>query len=62
MTLLIVSIKTLTEILVHHAPVNKITKKERSLHLTPWINKEIQYLLWKRDKLIQKYCACKDLI
>ena len=43
--------KTLTEILDHHAPLIKITKKERTLHLKPWINKENQYLMWKRDKL-----------
>ena len=54
--------KTLTEILDHHAPLIKITKKERTLHLKPWINKEIQYLMWKRDKLFRKYWACKDLI
>ena len=54
--------KTLTEILDHHAPLIKITKKERTLHLKPWINKEIHYLMWKRDKLFRKYCACKDLI
>ena len=41
--------KTLTEILDHHAPLIKIAKKERVLHLKPWINKEIQYLMWKRD-------------
>ena len=54
--------KTLTEILDHHAPLIKITKKERTLHLKPWINKEIQYLMYKRDKLFRKYYTCKDLI
>ena len=39
--LLIVSIK-LTEILDHHVPLIKITKKERTLHLKPWIKKETQ--------------------
>ena len=37
--------KTLTEILDHHAPLIKITKKEQTLDLKPWINKEIQYLM-----------------
>ena len=54
--------KTLHEILDHHAPLIKITKKEQTLHLKPWINKEIQYLMRKRDKLFQNYCVCKDLI
>ena len=43
--------KTLTEILDYHAPLIKITKKERTLSLKPWINKELQYLMWKRDNL-----------
>ena len=54
--------KTPTEILDHHAPLIKITKKEGTLQLKHCINKEIQYLMWKRDKLFRKYCACKDLI
>ena len=56
MTLLIVLIK-LTEILDHHAPLFKITKKEQTLHLKPWINEKIQYLMWKRDNLFRKYCS-----
>ena len=54
--------KTLTEILDHQASLIKITKKERTIHLKPLINKEIQYLMWKRDQLFRKYCTCKDLI
>ena len=54
--------KTLTEIRDHHAPLIKITKKEQTLHLKPSINKEIQYLMWKRDKQFRMYCARKDLI
>ena len=54
--------KTVSEILDHHAPLIKITKKERILHLKSWINNEIQYLMLKRDKLFRKYCVCKDLI
>ena len=53
--------KTLTEILDHHAPLTKITEIERTLQLKkPWINKEIQYLMWKKDKLFPKYYACRD--
>ena len=54
--------KTRTEIRDHYAPLIRITKKEQTLHLKPWINKEIQYLMWKRDKLFRMYCARKDLI
>ena len=43
------SYKTLTKILGHHVPLIKITKKERVWHMKPWINKEIQYHMWKRD-------------
>ena len=54
--------KTLTEILDHHATLIKITYMERTLYKKPGINKEVQYLMWKKDKLIWKYCTCKDLI
>ena len=43
--------KTLSEIVDHHAPLTKVTKKERTLQSKPWINKEIKHLMWKRDKL-----------
>ena len=43
-----------------HASLTKVTKKERTLQLKPWLNKEIKHLMWKRDKLFQKYCAWKE--
>ena len=43
--------KTLSEIVDHHGPLTKITKKERTLQSKPWINKEIKHVMWKRDKL-----------
>ena len=43
-------------------PLTKVTKKERTLHWKSWINKEIQYLLCKKDKLFRKYCTCKDVL
>ena len=52
--------KTLSEIVDRHAPLTKVTKKERTLQSKPWINKEIKHLMWKRDKLFRKYCACKN--
>ena len=36
--------KTCTNFLDHHAPLTKITKEDRTLHLKPWTNKEIKYL------------------
>ena len=50
--------KTLSEIVDRHPPLTKVTKKERTLQSKPWINKETKHLMWKRDKLFQKYCAC----
>ena len=37
------------------APYKKVSKKEFKLKSKPWISKEIQYLMWQRDKLFQKY-------
>ena len=54
--------KTLSEIVDRHAPLTKVTKKERTLQSKPWINKEIKHLMRKRDKLFRKYCACKNEI
>ena len=45
-----ISYKTL-EIVYHHMPLTKVTKKERTLQSKPWINKEIKHLIWKRGKL-----------
>ena len=50
----------LSEIVDHHVPLTKVTKKERTLQSKPWINKEIKHLMWKRDKLFQIYYACKN--
>ena len=52
--------KTLSEIVDRHAPLTKVTKKERTLQSKPWINKEIKHLMWKIDKLFRKYYACKN--
>ena len=52
--------KTLNEIVDRHAPLAKVTKKERTLQSKPWINKEIKHLMWKRDKLFRKFCAYKN--
>ena len=40
--------KTLSEIVDHHAPLTKVTKKERTLQPKPWINKEIKHYVEKR--------------
>ena len=41
--------KILSEIVGRHAPLTKVTKKERTWQSKPWINKEIKHLMWKRD-------------
>ena len=43
--------KTLSEIVDHHGPLTKATKKERTLQSKPWVNKEIKHVMWKRGKL-----------
>ena len=50
--------KTLSEIVDRHAPLTKVTKKERTLQSKPWINKEIKHLVWKRDESFRKFCDC----
>ena len=45
--------KVLTEVLDYHAPLTKITTKERIFHLKPRINKEIKYLLWKKKSCFE---------
>ena len=38
-------------ILDEFAPFKKLNKNDIKLKGKPWINKEVQYLMWKRDKL-----------
>ena len=52
--------KTPNEIFHHLAPLNKVTKKERTLQSKPWINKKIKHFIRKRDKLFRKYFAQKN--
>ena len=37
------------------APYKKISNYESKLKAKPWINSEVQFLMWKRDKLFKKY-------
>ena len=52
--------KNHSETVDRHVPLSKVIKKERTLQTKPWTNKEIKHLMWKRDKLFRKYCACKN--
>ena len=47
-------------ILDEFAPYKKVSKREYKLKSKPWISKEIQYLMWQRDKLFNKYCTEND--
>ena len=38
------------------APYKKFSKKEFKLKSKPCISKDIQFLMWQRDKLFQSYC------
>ena len=42
------------------APYRKLTKKEIKLKSKPWINREIQFFMNKRDRLLHKYCTERD--
>ena len=52
--------KTVSEIVDRHAPLTKIAIKERTLQSKPWINKEINHLMGKRNELFQKYFVHKN--
>ena len=47
-------------LLDEYAPYRKITKKEYKLKSRPWITKEIQVLMDKRDKLLHKFNKLKN--
>ena len=38
------------------APYKKVSKKEFKLKSKPWISKDIQFMMWERDKIFHKYC------
>ena len=37
------------------APFKKLNKNDIKLKSNPWINKEVQHLMWERDKLFMKF-------
>ena len=47
-------------ILDEFAPYKKLSKNEMKLKTKPWVNAEVQYLMWKRDKLFKTFCKVKD--
>ena len=51
--------KTLNEVLDIMAPVKKLSKKEASLKVKPWITKCIITSIKVRDKLYKKYMIAK---
>ena len=52
-------LKTLNEVLDIMAPVKKLSKKEASLKMKPWITKGIITSIKVRDKLYKKYMIAK---
>ena len=38
------------------APYKRISKKAYKLKSKPWISRDIQFLMWERDKIFHKYC------
>ena len=47
-------------ILDEMAPYKTLSRKEYKLKSKPWITKEIQFLMWERDKIFHQYCKEKD--
>ena len=45
-----------TFLLDEFAPLKKLSKNEIKLKSKPWITKEIQFLMWERDKMFKQYC------
>ena len=43
------------------APYKRISKKEFKLKSKPWISQDIQFLMWERDKIFDKYCKENSL-
>ena len=50
----------LVYMLDEYAPHKKISKKEFKLKSKPWIDSEIHYKIYERDKLLKKYRKSKD--
>ena len=46
----------LDKLVDEHAPLKKLTKKQISLKSKPWVNKEIKFLMIKRDKTFKTFC------
>ena len=40
--------------------IKKISKKAYKLKSKPWISRDIQFLMWERDKIFHKYCKEDD--
>ena len=55
-------LQTLNEVLDIMAPVKKLSKKEASLRIKPWITKGIITSIKVRDKLYHRYLAAKSPI
>ena len=53
--------KNINYILDEMAPFKKLNRYELQLKKKPWINAEVQFLMWERDKLFKKFCTSSDL-
>ena len=49
----------LTSIFNDHAPIKKLSKKEKSLIDKPWIDNYLRHLMAVRDACCIKYCRAK---
>ena len=51
---------TINSIIDRHAPLKKMSLKERKLKLKPWITKGILISIDNKNKTYRKYCRAKD--
>ena len=53
-------IATVNSIIAEHAPLKKISVKERKLRAKPWITKGILTSINNKNETYQKYCRAKN--
>ena len=51
----------INRLLDEHAPIHKLSKREISLKLKPWITKDIHILMKLREKKFKFYCKENDI-
>ena len=53
-------LNTVNTLIISHAPLKKLNKKQRKFQQKPWITKVIQNAIEKKIKLFNKFIKCGD--